>query len=130
MAKPNKTPTGLHKIDIDWDEFERLCAFQCTAEELALWFNCSKDIIERRVKERYNMTYAAVMAQKGVEGKVSIRRGLFQLGRKGNLGALIWLSKQHLGFADKMEQKLETKENKESLIEKLSGQLAALKAVE
>ena len=130
MAKKSKEPTGLHKIDIDWAEFEKLCSFQCTAEEIAHWFKCSVDTIERRVAERYNTTYADIRVQKQSLGKVSLRRSLFQLGLRGNLGALIWLSKQHLGFADKMEQKLETKENKESLIEKLSGQLAALKAVE
>ena len=130
MAKIKKGDTGYHRIDIDWAEFEKLCEIQCSAEEVAFWFHCSVDTIENRVKEHYNESFSVIRAQKAVRGKVAIRRGLFALGLKGNLGALIWLSKQHLGFAEKLEQKLDNQDaSKDSHIEKLSSQLLALKAV-
>ncbi len=128
MAKPKGT--GLHKIDIDWDEFEKLCEIQCSAEEIAFWFRCSVDTIQNRVKEHYKDTFSAVMPQKAVRGKIAIRRGLFKLGLQGNLGALIWLSKQHLDFSEKMQTKTDPGDkSKDTAIERLSAQLASLKAL-
>lgn len=100
--------TGRPQLDIDWEQFEKLCEIQCTAEEVAFWFRCSVDTIERAVKRKYKTTYADIMRQKGVRGRIAIRRELFQLGLKGNLGALIWLSKNHLGMSDKVETTNET----------------------
>lgn len=99
--------TGRPKIDINWNEFEKLCELQCTAEEVAYWFRCSVDTIERTVKKKYKTTFAEVMRQNGSKGKIALRRGLFSLALKGNLGALIWLSKNHLGMSEKVETKNE-----------------------
>ena len=41
MARP--------QIKIDWDQFNKLCALQCTQVEIAEWFNCSIDTIARAV---------------------------------------------------------------------------------
>ncbi|GAH61840.1 unnamed protein product, partial [marine sediment metagenome] len=50
--------SGRPKIKIDWEEFNKLEIMQCTIEEIASWFGCSVDTIERRVKEKYEMTFA------------------------------------------------------------------------
>ena len=63
-------------------------------------------------------------------GKASIRRGLFRLAARDNLGALIWLSKQHLGFAEKLESKEDPNDKtKTDEIKKLKDQLMAIKAI-
>lgn len=93
---------GRPRVEIDWEEFEKLCQIQCTAEEVAFWFNCSVDTIERNVRRRYKSTFAEIFAQKSVRGKVALRRTLFQIALKGNLGALIWLSKNHLNMSEKV----------------------------
>ena len=100
-----KRPTGRPRVEMNWEEFEKLCEIQCTLEEIAHWFRCSVDTILRSTERQYNDSFANVREQKAVRGRAAIRRGLFQLGLKGNLGALIWLSKNHLGMADKLEQK-------------------------
>ena len=50
MARP--------QIEIDWKQFNKLCAIQCTKAELAEWFNCSEDTISRAVKRKYKMSFA------------------------------------------------------------------------
>jgi len=44
-------------IEISPSEITKLMKFYPTIEELASWFNCSPDTIERRIKEFFNMTF-------------------------------------------------------------------------
>ena len=94
-----------HKIVIDWKEFEKLCWFQCTEQEIADWFGCGMDTLESRIKEYYNgLTFSEVFRQKKGTGKISLRRAQFQKAVKdGNVTMQIWLGKQMLGQKDKQE---------------------------
>ena len=42
--------TGRPEAEMDMEELEKLCAMQCTDEEIAAWFNVSSRTIERRRK--------------------------------------------------------------------------------
>ena len=92
MARP--------RIEIDFTEFEKLCALQCTLGEVAGWFNCSEDTIERRVQEHYGEGFAEVFAKKRGKGKISLRRWQMQCAEKGNAAMLIFLGKNYLGQKD------------------------------
>ena len=99
------------KIEIDWKEFEIYCAAQSTLREIADYFNCSEDTIERRVKEHYSIGFAEVFRRKRQKGLMSLRAGLFKLGMKqGNVA--IYLSKNWLGMSDKQEIELSNKDNR------------------
>lgn len=87
------------QIKIDWEEFNKLCAIQCTKEEIADWFNCSQDTISRAVKRKYNMSFADLYKKRSKYGKISLRRYQFQLARN-NTTMAIWLGKQYLGQKD------------------------------
>lgn len=78
--------------EIDLVHLRKLAAMQCTNQEIASFFEVSKDTIERRFPDE--------LARARQNGKSKIRQGLWQLADKGNLGALIWLSKQHLGMSE------------------------------
>ena len=95
--------TGRPRIEIDFDEFNKLCRLQCTLSEIASWFDCSEDTIERRVKEEYGITFAEHFALKRGKGKIALRRKQFQTAESGNVTMLIWLGKQYLGQSDKQE---------------------------
>lgn len=88
MARPRK--------EINWDEFDKLCAIQCTQVEIANWFECSVDTIERAVKRTHKVGFAEYYIQKADKGKISLRRQQWQLALKGDKTMLIWLGKQHL----------------------------------
>jgi hypothetical protein len=97
--------TGRPRVEINWDEFDKLCAFQCTLIELAAWFECSVDTIERSVVREKKMPFAAYFDQKRGKGKIALRRVLFQNALNGNVPIGIWLSKQYLGMTEKTEIK-------------------------
>ena len=46
MARP--------RIKIDQASFEKLCSLQCTLAEIAVFFGCSEDTIERWCKRIYH----------------------------------------------------------------------------
>lgn len=111
------TRKGRPVKEINFDEFEKLCLFQCTLSEIAAWFCCSEDTIERRVEEEYGKTFAEVFSKKKKFGKISLRRTMFQKAQEGNPTLLIWLSKQHLGMSDKNEVKETGKKESKLIIE-------------
>ena len=91
MARP--------QINIDWDQFDKLCALQCTKNEIAECFECSDDTISRAVKRKYKMSFADYYKKKSSRGKISLRRYQFELAKK-NVTMAIWLGKQWLGQRD------------------------------
>lgn len=104
MAKKMGRP--LKKID--QTQFENLCAFQCTVEEVCEWFEITADTLESWCKRTYDgKTFSKVFAEKRGKGKVSLRRAQYQTALSGNPTMLIWMGKQHLGQTDKTEQKVE-----------------------
>lgn len=100
-----KKKNGRPKIEIDWEEFDRLCEFQCTLLEIASWLKCSDRTVERRVEEEKGMGFVDYYKIASAGGKRSLRRKQFEIAEAGNVGMCIWLGKQYLGQSDKIEEK-------------------------
>lgn len=94
MARP--------RIEIDEKQFEKLCCIQCTLGEIAGYFSCSPDTIERWCIRTYNQGFAEVYAQKRGLGKISLRRIQFRMAET-NPTMAIWLGKQYLGQTEKQD---------------------------
>lgn len=88
--------TGRPAIEINQEDFEKLCGLQCPLEEIASWFHCSADTIERWCKRIYAVNFAEVYKKYSANGKISLRRYQFNLA-KTNASMAIWLGKQMLG---------------------------------
>ena len=91
MARP--------RIEIDEKNFESLCGLQCTLTEIADFFSCSEDTIERWCKRHYNLSFAETFKKHSGKGRISLRRAQFRLAEK-NASMAIWLGKQYLGQSD------------------------------
>ena len=88
-------------IKIDWGEFDKLCNLQCTLSEIAGWFECSEDTIERACKREKEEDFADYYKKKSQKGKISLRRKQMEIALNGNVGMLVWLGKQYLDQSDK-----------------------------
>ena len=95
-------PAGRPRIEIKKEEFEKLCGLQCTLEEIASFFNCSDDTIERWCVRNYNCNFADVYKKHAGKGKIALRRYQFNLA-KTNPTMAIWLGRQMLGQRDRFE---------------------------
>lgn len=95
MARPRK--------EFSWEDVDKLCALQCTEEEIAQFLEISSDTLLRRCQEEHGVSFAEYFRQKRGLGKISLRRAQWTLAQKGNATLLIWLGKQYLDQKDKAE---------------------------
>lgn len=95
--------SGAPLKDFDWDQFEKLCAIQCTILEICAWFDCDDKTLTKAVMRRYGLAFSEAFARFRKKGKVSLRRKQFQKALEGDATMLIWLGKQYLDQTDKRD---------------------------
>ena len=88
MARPKK-------YDIDTEEVEKLAGYGCTNIEIADFFGCSSDLIEK--------SYSEFLTKGRANLKKRLRKAQLDTALSGNSTMLIWLGKQMLGQVDKQE---------------------------
>lgn len=89
MARPRK--------DIDPVQVEKMAAIGCTYAEIAAVMGCDPSTLTRR--------FAQAIKDGHERRNASVRRSQYEVGvNKKNCTMLIWLGKQHLGQAEKIEQ--------------------------
>lgn len=93
---------GRPRIKIDEEDFKKLCELQCTLAEIASFFNCSGDTIERWCKRELKVGFAEAFKNYSAGGKISLRRWQFRMAET-NCTMAIWLGKQWLGQTDKQD---------------------------
>ena len=94
MTKPK---AGRKPVNIDLIELEKLCALQCTDQEIADWFGVSTRTVETR---RKRPEFAQAMQRGRAKGRISVRRAQMKLLESGNGTMGVWLGKQLLGQRD------------------------------
>lgn len=114
--KPTGNPNGRPKKVIDQQEFEKLCAMQCTLNEVCAWFRVDDNTLNSWCKETYGTTFSEVFKIKRGIGQVSLRRSQFQMAEK-NPTMAIWLGKQYLG----QRENIEIDHGNNELMEALTG---------
>ncbi len=92
---------------IDPVDFEKLCALQCTHEEIAAWFNVCRKTITRLLKQP---KFAELMERGKAKGRISIKRALMKAVDAGNITAIIWAGKIHLGYRDSVDAQITGKD--------------------
>ena len=110
MARPRK--------QVDLDEFKKLCGLQCTLSEIAGFFDCSEDTIERWCKRELKISFADAYKKHSAGGKISLRRAQFKLAEK-NASMAIFLGKNYLGQTDRYEQIISDVEDLSTLADML-----------
>src|SRR3989337_2255761 len=101
-----KYPYDTTRRVIDWHALEELCSLQCTETEIAAVVGMERPNLEKKVREKYGISFAEYWKQKSAPGRVSLRRMQFKLAlgdekHPPNVIMLIWLGKQMLGQSDK-----------------------------
>ena len=94
---------GRPQKEISFEQFKKLCGMQCTKEEIAGFFDCSEDTIERWCKRELKEGFAVCFKKYSADGRISLRRMQFKLAEKSAAMA-IFLGKNYLGQTDKVEQ--------------------------
>lgn len=100
--RKSNNPDGRPHIGIKKEEFEKLCALQCTQEEIANFYNCTIVTVVNWCYETYGTNFQQAYERFSVNGKMSLRRYQFKLA-EDNPTMAIWLGKQYLGQKDRQD---------------------------
>ena len=119
MGKRTGNPNGRPPIPIDKKQFESLCGMLCTEEEIADFFGCSIDTVNRWCKNTYAQTFAEIYKQKRTLGKASLRRSGFKMAQTIP-SVHIFYAKNFLGMTDKVEHTVHEVEDLTSLADMLN----------
>lgn len=101
MARP--------RIELDKKQFEKLCAMQCTQEEMCGFFDVDENTINAWCKRTYKKGFSEVFRLKRGVGKVSLRRSQWKLAET-NATMAIWLGKQYLGQTDQPAENIDNED--------------------
>lgn len=94
---------GRPRKTLDYDTLDRLCAIQCTGEEIASVLDMDYDTLNKALKREQGIGFTDYFQKKSGPGKASLRRRQFELAANGNTTMLVWLGKQYLGQSDKTD---------------------------
>lgn len=101
---------GRPPIEINWNTVEKLCAIQCTGEEIAGVLGVDYDTLLARIKEKYKCGFSDYFKRHSASGRMSLRRKQIEGAMNGNTALLIFLGKQYLGQSDKQATELTGKD--------------------
>lgn len=107
MARPTK--------ELDRNVFEGLCRIQCTEREICAVLDVTDKTLNAWCKRTYGTGFSDTYKKHSEVGKISLRRAQYKAAENGNTTMLVWLGKQYLGQADKIETRAE---DLDALIEK------------
>ena len=126
MDEPKKRG-GRPRLEINKEEFEKLCALMCTRQDIAGWFDCTEETIQNWCKRVYRKPFSEVFERYSAKGKISLRRYQFEIAKK-NPTMAIWLGKQWLGQTDSVIVSRETNGENDPLTESLKELAEAINA--
>jgi len=94
----------IEEKPIDWELFEKLASYPrkiTTNEELAQILKISKDTLENRIRDKYDMTLSAYRDQKYGTFKMHLFNMQLKSAQKGNAALQIFLGKNYLQQEDR-----------------------------
>lgn len=115
VAAPKREPSptnplgaGRHEVVIDLEKVDRMLMAGCTGTSIAKALAVHPDTLYRRIREVYGVAdFTAYAQQMRSVGDDNLRLAQYTAAMKGNIVMQIFLGKNRLGQADKVEQKNE-----------------------
>ena len=107
------------KIEVDPEQVRALARLGCTWDEIAGVLKIARTTLVVRMKEK---KFRDAYDQGVAEGDVSLRRAQYDSAMKGKTGMLVWLGKNRLNQAERVETKNETTiHDGSNALDKLTG---------
>lgn len=103
MGRPKAVAQDVEK------QVEQLAAINCSWQEIANVLGMGEKTVRRRFDQAH---------KKGVSvGHVSLKRKMWEHAMGGNTTMMIWLSKQMLGYTDKVEERSKVDHTEKQIIQ-------------
>lgn len=108
----SKKKDGRPKLSLEdmvftgWDQLDQLILW-ATQEYCAEKLGISADTLTRRIKEKFNITFAEYKHKRKETLRINLLKKQYDVAMNGNTTMLIWLGKNELGQSDKIISKNE-----------------------
>lgn len=99
-----KGPNHRPKLEIKWDEVDKLLQAQCPGSEIAAFIGVCDDTLYERCKRERGMTFSEYSQSKKGVGKAMLRHAQMELALKQDRGMLIHLGEHILEQGKQKEQ--------------------------
>ncbi len=90
---------GRPKKTFSWLQFDKLCKYHCTQKEIADFFGCSVDLLNKKCLEEQGVTLSVFFEQKKSAGRARLKKLQWNLA-ENSPGLAIFLGKTYLGQTD------------------------------
>lgn len=105
FGRPKKE---LEDITLDgWSVLDSLIIWSAHSEYIAEQLGISEDTLSKRIKERFGCTFTEYRNKKKEVIRINLAKKQYDEAMKGNTSLLIWLGKNELGQADKIENSMD-----------------------
>lgn len=95
------------RIDFDWKLFDSILQFAPSEVVVVDIMGCSKDTIERRLKEKHNTTFKVYREKMMAKTKLRLQQKAISMALEGNKTMLIFCLKNLCQWADKVEHSVD-----------------------
>lgn len=93
-------------IEIDWKELDALLQFKVTKRFVCDYIRISEDTLERRIKDRWKMTFSEYHDMKMARTGLKLQQKAIEMALKGDKTMLIFALKNMAKWSDKIEEKV------------------------
>lgn len=94
------------KININWDEVGKLLEAGSSGVEVAAYLGFSEQALYLRCRQDLDKEFSALKQEKRARGDALLRGKQYATAMKGNVPMQIFLGKNRLGQADKVDQRM------------------------
>ena len=98
-----KTKLGRPEAKIDWERVDSMLQAHCTGTGIASLLGIHPETLYRKCEEEFKIGFTEYSTLKKTEGKELLRKKQMDVALSGEKSMLIWLGKQYLEQADKLE---------------------------
>lgn len=110
---------GRPPVNLDWKLLNSILQYGATILDCSDICEISEDVIQKRIKKEYKMTFTEYRKKKMSKTRLKLRQKQTEMALAGNVALLIWLGKNMLGQSDKVEEhtggKIEVKITKDDI---------------
>lgn len=95
---------GRPEIIFDDKQLRNILKLKPRLKDVANFFECSEDTIERRIREKYNCTFAEFRDQNAIHTRFDLIKKAIEKAERGDNVMLIFCLKNLCGWRDKYDE--------------------------
>lgn len=97
------TKERIELSDFDWGKLDGFLEYGATKKVAAAAIFVSEDTLERRIKEKFGLTFGEYRAEKSAVMALRLKQAIITNALKGNVVAQIFALKNVAGWTDKVD---------------------------